>query len=147
MILGYFGDPITAREIKALTRNKQYDPNKPFTDFTITWFPDLITGLTRRGYTWSTRVYTNSQEGFRSGLADIEEALDRGSPVMVATSLYGGHTFVVSGYADAAQTIFVVGPGINAPGIRIISFKDFTEIWNSLGGGFNHRVAIFPKRR
>ena len=42
IILDYFGDAISPREIKALALNKRYVPGEEFTDFSITMFRDLI---------------------------------------------------------------------------------------------------------
>jgi hypothetical protein len=78
IILDYFGESLSPREIKALALNKPYAPGDHFTDFTITLFRDLIAGLARRGYVWRERDYTNNSRGLKRGLVEIERSRDTG---------------------------------------------------------------------
>jgi len=147
IILDYFGDSISPREIKALALNKQYAPGDDFTDFSITLFRDLIAGLARRGYDWHEKDYANNSRGFKTGLAEIERSLDAGIPVMIDTTTADGHTFVVAGYSTLKQTLFAVDPSEPSPGIRQVRFAELGGIWNSRAVGFNGRAAVFPQRR
>jgi uncharacterized protein YvpB len=143
IVLQHFGSTTTPREIKTLSRGQKYDANKEFKDFTITFFKDLISGISTLGFTWRQQSFPNTAEGAKSGIAEIKKSIDKGSPVLIDTNLYGGHTFVVSGYDEAANNLFIIDPNISAPGIRVISYKDIEEIWNSQGVGFNGRAGVF----
>jgi uncharacterized protein YvpB len=143
MVLQHFGYPATPRELKVLSRHQKYDPAKEFKDFTITMFNDLISGISTLGFTWQELTYRNSRAGAKNGLADIRKAIDGSNPVLIDTSLYGGHTFVVIGYDEAAQNLIIMDPAIADPGIRVISYKDIEEIWNSRGVGYNGRGGVF----
>ncbi len=147
IILDYFGDSISPRAIKALTRNKPYAPGDDFTDFTITYFRDLIAGLALRGYAWHEKTYGNNSRGLKQGLSEIERFLDTGVPVMIDTSITEGHTFVVAGYSIPNQTLLAVDPGEPFPGIRAVGFVELDRIWNSRAVGFNGRAAVFPQRQ
>jgi Peptidase_C39 like family len=147
IILDYFGDSISPRKIKALSLHKQYTPGDRFTDFSITFFRDLIVGLAGVGYDWNEKSYPNNHEGFERGLGEIERSLDAAVPVMIDTSHYGGHTFVVAGYSVPDRKLFIVDPGAPPPGMRAAAFKDIEHIWNSRAVGANLRGAVFPRRR
>jgi hypothetical protein len=147
-----FDDPrlfwrLSPREIKALTRKKEYKPGDSFSDFSITLFPDLISGLASRGYAWRERTYPNDDHGFRSGLMDLERSLDARIPVMIDTVLHNGHTFVVAGYSVSDGALWIVDPLAPPPGIRAVAFGELEEIWNSSATVFNGRAAVFPRRR
>jgi len=148
MVLHHTGTTISPREIKVLSSNKRQGRNQEFNDFTGTMFADLIAGLSKIGVHWEQRTYRNLKSGFRDSLQDLKAALDGGLPVLVDTSLYGGHTFAVVGYDEVQEHIITVDPAIAAPGLRVISYDDFQGIWNSRGVGFNGRGAVFtsPKR-
>jgi Peptidase_C39 like family len=147
IILDYFGDSISPREIKELSLNKPYAPGDKFTDFSITFFRDLIAGLARRGYGWHEKTYRNDGRGLRKGLSEIERSLDAGIPVMIDTTTEGGHTFVVAGYSIPNQTLLAVDPAEPFPGIREVGFAELDGIWNSSAVGFNGRAAVYPQRR
>jgi hypothetical protein len=150
MILDYFGDPISPREIKELALNKPYNPSGKLTDFSITFFHDLITGLLRRGYTWQEKDYPVNQRGFADGVADIERSLDSGLPVMIDTSPTSrgeGHTFVVAGYSVPDQLLLAIDPVRRSPGIRTVGLRELNTIWHSRAVGFNGRGAVFPQRK
>src|SRR6185437_13602712 len=129
IILDYFGDRVSPREIKELSMGRRYSPEKPFHDFTVTLFRDLVWGLQGIGYSWNTKDYPDDRNGLRRGLSDIEHSLDAGIPVMIDTtpvrehtSSVAGHTFVVSGYSVAKQVLYVVDPNLWAPGTRVVGF-------------------------
>ncbi len=143
MVLHHFGKPTSPRELKSLTRQKVYNPADEFRDFTITFFDDLIAGVSSLGFKWRIQSYTTDPKGASTGLSDIKKSIDEGNPVLIDTSLYRSHTFVVSGYDDAAEFLIVIDPNIPAPGIRLISYQIIEQIWDSRSVGFNNRAAIF----
>jgi hypothetical protein len=148
IVLQHFGQLKTPRELKVLSRRQKYDPTKRFNDFTLTMFDDLIAGISTLDINWRQQNYPNTKSGAMNGLEDIRNAIDQGSPVLIDTTLYGGHTIIVSGYNDADKNLVIIDPNIDTPGFRIISYKKIAEIWNSRGVGYNGRGAIFtsPKK-
>jgi hypothetical protein len=154
IILDYFGNEVSPRQIKELSMGREYSPDEPFNDFTITLFRDLISGLRRIGYSWKEKDYPDNLNGLRQGLAEIEHSLDDGMPVMIDTtrlnghsSAVAGHTFVVAGYSVPQQSLYVVDPNIPAPGTRVVGFKELESIWNSRSVNFDKRAAVFPQGR
>ena len=154
IILNYFGQQVSPREIKELSMGRQYFPDQPFDDFTLTLFRDLISGLHTIGYSWKEIDYPDDPKGLRQGLAAIEHSLDAGIPVMIDTTpIRGrrlpveGHTFVVAGYSVAQQALYAVDPNRPAPATRVINFQELESIWNSRSVNFDKRGAVFPQRR
>ena len=141
MVLHRFGSSATAREVKVLSRNKKYDPAAEFNDFTGTLFRDLISAVAKLGFTWRNQAYPRTEDGAKTGLGDIKRSIDQGNPVLLDTMFFGGHVLVANGYDDAAQNLIIVDSNIQAPGIRMISYKHFEEIWNS--SSFNGRACVF----
>jgi hypothetical protein len=149
MVLGFFGDQRSPRELKVLSRGRPYDPSAPFDDFSSTWFKDMVAGMRRIGYVWSVGNFSNDAAGFEKGLAAMELSLDRGNPVLVDTSFVKteGHTFVVVGVERKAAQLRIIDPDMPAPGVRIMTMKNFEAVWNSTAVGTNIRGAIFTKRK
>ncbi len=142
MILSYLGKPHPPREIKNWSRNIDYDPTRPFNDFTATFFPDLISGLARHGVNWHTHLFLNDDIGFANGVQLMLIQISHDRPVMIDTTLYGGHTFVISGFRNNGQIFVAVDPNLPAPGIREISLDYLKEIWNSTNFASNIRAMI-----
>lgn len=147
MVLAYFGDPRSPRELKTLAAGRAYEPEAPFTDYTMTWFKDMVSGMRRLGYEWEQDSFMNNSLGFANGLAKIKARLRRSEPALVDTSLWTGHTFVVVGYDDETSMLDVVDPNLSPPGRRLLGYDEFEKIWNSLPVGFNGRGAIFTSRK
>jgi uncharacterized protein YvpB len=147
MVLRYYGSSASPREIKTLSRGLPFDPSKPFNDYTMTYFKDLIQGVGRLGYTWQLRGYANTDAGVASGLSDIRQAIDRGNPVLIDTTLYGGHTFAVTGYDESNQTLYGIDPNISSDLMRVLRYSDVAKIWNSSGAGSSSRWAVFTEGR
>ena len=143
MVLAYFGFQYPPRQLKIWSRGLLYDPTRPFNDFTTTYFSDLLSGLQAHGILWTNHLFSNDDSGFANGIQQIESQLDQGLPVMVDTSLYTGHTFVVAGYDHTNGILIIRDPFIPPPGIREIKLSDFSSIWNSTRVGSNIRGAIF----
>jgi hypothetical protein len=147
IVLQHFNRQTTPRELKVLSRRQKYDPNRKFNDFTGTMFNDLIVGISTLGISWKQVNWPNTKAGAKFGLAEIRKEIDKKNPVLIDTNLYGGigHTFIVNGYDETNQLLIIMDPAIPAPGIRVISYKNVEEIWNSRGVGYNGRAAIFTR--
>lgn len=146
MVLDYFGVAVGAREIKALSRSKTYRPGDEFTDFTPTSDLDLLRALRRLGYKWPSKSYPLNESGFWRGVWDIERSLDKGLPVLIDTTLYAGHTYVVTGYSAPNQTIIVVDPASEKPGVRAVRLADLIWIWKDGDDRDGDRWAVFSSR-
>jgi len=145
MVLEYFGEIRSPYELKVLSRGQPYNPNEAFTDFTITFFRDLLTGLQAIGYTWKEATYANNSHGFDNGLKEMQGHLRKGLPVLADTSLFGGHTIAIVGFDAPKQLLYVVDSNLPPPGYRSLSYCQFEQVWHSRETGFNGRSAIFTK--
>jgi len=146
MVLGYFGDPRSPREVKSLSRGRSYNPRMPFLDFTGTWFVDMVSGLKSAGYEWTVRDFANDVSGFEVGMAAIAASLRAGNPVLVNMAQGTAHTVVVTGM-DAASSVTVVDPALPRPGLRVLRLAEFEALWNSRVAGDNRRGAVFTERK
>ena len=142
MVLAFYGDPRPPRFLKSLAAGRFYDPNVPFTDFTITSYDGIIKAVRSLGYGWVQHTYDNDDSGFHSGLILIESELRNGHPVLVDATLPSGHTFVMRGFDTDMKTLFAVDPNEPAPGEREISFDEFRTVWNENAYGNNIRSLI-----
>jgi hypothetical protein len=154
IILEYFGEQVSPRELKELSMGRRYSPDMPFNDFTITLFRDLIFGLHSIGYSWKEIDFPDNRKGLQQGLSQIEHSLDAGIPVMIDTthvrgnrSTVAGHTFVIAGYSVSAEALYVVDPTLPSPGTRVVTFQELESMWNSRSVNFDKRAAVFPQRR
>ncbi|MBC7429280.1 MAG: C39 family peptidase [Bacteriovorax sp.] len=144
MVLTYYtGNIYLPREIKLWSLGLTYNSELPFNSFTATYFNDLISGLKSHSIMWQKQLYSNNQTGYLEGIEAIKKQLDQQHPVLVDTALYTGHTFVIEGYNETKNILIIVDPFIQAPGIRVISYNDFKQIWNSTKVKSNIRAAIF----
>jgi hypothetical protein len=148
MVLAYYGDPQPPRRLKSLASGRNYDPQAPFSDYSMTRFQDLIRAVESLGYAWTEKTYPDTPEGAEIGLREIETQLSMRRPVMVDVTLpAGGHTVVVEGFDPEARTLFIVDPDAPAPGRRAIGYDQFAAIWNehAYGGQFRGLIVTRPK--
>lgn len=130
MVLAYYGQNIDQKEIKRLAEGKNLKDNDKSL-YTATLFVELVRGLKKKGINWQTKSY--EMNNFNGGLKFIIAQIKSKNPVLVDTTLYGGHTVVISGYDEKAKKIIITDPNIESPGIRILSEEEFRKIWNSKG--------------
>jgi hypothetical protein len=125
MILAYYGDKdISPRSLKQLSTPAN-------SDFDGTYLIDLINGVRSLGYNWELRVFPVDSIGFEYGFSEIRRTLDNGNPVLLSTSSPPiGHTLVMVGYDTIRKEIFLVDPGIEAPGRRTLTYTKFKDIWH-----------------
>ena len=142
MVMAFYGDPHPPREIKSLSAGRPYDPQAPFTDFTITRYDDAIRAASALGYRWEQHLFADDDQGFGEGLALIESQVRAGHPVLIDATLPEGHTFVVRGFDKQAQQLFAVDPDQPAPGERTISFDQLKGVWNERAYGNEIRAMI-----
>lgn len=147
MVLSYFGDPHSPRELKVLSRGNRFDPSARFDDFTITWYRDLDRGLRTLGYSWRAQRFPNTARGFQQGLEAMRASLRKKNPVLVDVALYGTHTFVIAGFDDAAKRVFIRDPNLPTPGLRILTYEQLESIWNGLRYDLDARPSLFTQRK
>jgi len=147
MVLSYYGDPQSPRKLKLLSRGQAYDPAEPFDDFTFTWWRDLVAGLRGLGYGWRETGFSNDERGFRAGLEAIRASLREGDPVLLDVALYKSHTFVVVGFDDERQLVYINDPNLPAPGLRRLSYEQLESIWNGLSYDVDARPALFTRNK
>ena len=139
MILAYFGETIDKRQLKSLAESHKPESQRN-TEFT--YFKDMQHGLSRLGKRWRIRTYSGTDAGFRKGLRDIRNALRKGRPVMIDVHMEDGHTFVIAGYDDLRQQVFIRDPLLGRAQARVLSYEDLRANWHNhrFGPG---RVAMF----
>jgi hypothetical protein len=143
MVLAFYGDDQPPRRLKALASGKDYRPDGPFSDFSITLYRDLVRGLALIGYDWSERNFADTPAGFDEGIEHIETELAAGRPVLVDVSPpWGGHTYVIRGFDHAARQLFIVDPNTKAPGRATITYDQFAAVWNEHAYGMNVRALM-----
>jgi len=147
IVLDYYGEAISPREIRMLSLGRKYDPSRPFNAYGRTNYPDLIIGLRSLGYYWKTKSYECTKEGFRLALQEVIESLDDRRPVLIDTGLHGGHTMVVVGYDNDKRVMFFMDPLIDAPGIRVIDYETLAKIWHSKDTGWDGRLAMYTRAK
>jgi hypothetical protein len=62
MVLTFYDDPVSPREIKSLASGRKQHPGEVFSDFSITRFSDLLRGLRTMGYAWEEVSLCNQLE-------------------------------------------------------------------------------------
>lgn len=147
MVLAYYGDPQSPRRVKALASGSDYSPGQPFTDYSITPYVALISGLERLGYQWEQVTLPQTEDGLRRGISLIEADLADGRPPLVDISVGGiGHTLVVSGFDSQRQRLAFVDPDLPEPGVSSATYQEFDAVWNEAAYGGTFRAMIRTKR-
>ncbi|WP_412551969.1 C39 family peptidase [Shimia sp. MIT910701] len=141
MILGYYGRPTSQTEIK--NRAESHKP-KDKQNWTFTYFVDLQKGLRTLGHRWDIRSFPKTNAGFNKGLAEIQRSLKKGRPVMIDVHQGPGHTFVLIGFDDAKQVVFIRDPNMPSSRARQLTYDQMRSNWHNHRFG-PHRTAVFSK--
>ena len=139
MVLKYYGIVLDQKEIKKKAVGKELSDTDDQL-FTATLFKELIRGLKSYGIFWEELDFP--MQDYRVGLTTILIELKSKRPVIIDSSLYGGHTMVVHGYLPDQGKLLIADPNIESPGIRILTESEFEMIWNS---GGNCRALVLTK--
>lgn len=132
MVIKYFGENVDPVELKMLAENHKPKDQR---NSTFTYWSDVNYALKKYGYKWQIRSYPKSNSGFRSGLRDIKRHLRKGRPVLIDVHQDEGHTFVVMGFNDEAEVVYVRDPNLSRKKSRILSYAVLKQNWH------NHRFA------
>lgn len=141
MILSYFGESHDQRRLKALAENHK----PPSQRNSFTYWSDMDHALRQIGHRWDIRTYPKTNAGFLTGLRAIQRHLRKGLPVMIEVHQDVGHTFVVVGYDDTRQIVYVRDPNLPARKSRILSYGSLQANWHNHAFG-DGRSAFFSKR-
>lgn len=145
MVLTFYNDPVSSREIKSLASGRKQHPGEVFSDFSITQFSDLLRGLRTMGYAWEEVSLSDSHADFERGISKIEESLALGRPVLVDLSIPSGHTVVIRGYNSKLGLLSIVDPSQPSPGRFDITYQQFEAVWNEHAYGHQTRGMILTK--
>ena len=140
IVLTYYGHPQEPRTLKLWSLGMEPNQQTPFIYFSITPFVNFVQGLQRHGIYWTQHSFAMTDDGYQTGLKQIEAEIDQGRPVLVDTSIGGGHTMVAIGYSQ--DKIILIDPNMEAPGVRHMPLAKFFAVWNSHGSA---RSAIFTR--
>mgnify|MGYP002083458440 FL=1 len=139
MVLRYFGesyDPVVLKRY-AEEHKPKAKRNRDFT-----YWSDMQTGLKKIQKYWRIQNYSKDVSGFEQGLGHIKHSLRAGKPVLIEVHLGPGHTFVVMGYNDDQEVVYVRDPGISASRSRMLSYGELLESWHN-HKFHNSRSALF----
>jgi hypothetical protein len=130
MVLDFYGKRIDQKDIKRHADGIDYkDDDKHL--YKAILFVKLIKGLKDFGIEWEQKYY--SMNNGNQGLDFIISEIKNNHPVLIDTTLYGGHTVVVNGYCEKKKLFIITDPNIESPGIRTIPYLTLRRIWNSKG--------------
>lgn len=130
MVLRYHGQKHDPRKLKRLA--EQHKPRAK-RNRTFTYWRDMQVALKKVGVNWHVRNYPKTSMGFERGLMAIKTSLRAGNPVLIDVHLGQGHTFVIMGYDDAKQVVYIRDPDIARRYARKISYETLRRHWH------NHR--------
>lgn len=128
MALAYLGQDVSPARLKQLAEGHKHESRR---NVWVTSWLDMQTGLKRIGARWKIKHYQNTQAGFSAGLRDIKRSLRRGRPVLIDVDLLTGHTFVVIGYNDAEQALYIRDPLLKDGRYRVLSYWTVRENWHN----------------
>lgn len=128
MVLAYYGRDYSPKYLKQLSdAHKHISQRNP----EVTSWLDMETGLKRIGERWKMRHYRNTKAGFYDGLRDIRKSLRRGRPVLIDVDLLTGHTFVIVGFNDEEQVVYVRDPLLKDGRMRVLTYWTLYQNWHN----------------
>ena len=128
MVLAYYGRELSPAQIKHVAE----DWNHPLKrNVWVTSWLDMQEGLRRIGEKWEIRHYEKTKRGFQKGLRDIKRSLRRGRPVLIDVDLLTGHTFVLVGYDDDKQIVYIRDPLLKDGRMRVLSYWTLYRDWHN----------------
>ncbi|NOD75083.1 MULTISPECIES: C39 family peptidase [unclassified Ruegeria] len=139
MVIRYYGEKANPTQLKKLAEDHK-PPNLRNVEFT--YFVDLDHALRQFGYKWKIRSFPKTSAGFNSGLKQIKKHLSKGMPVLIDVHQDDGHTFVVTGFDDNRQVVFVRDPLLPKNRSRVFSYRELSYFWHDHRFG-NSRTAVF----
>lgn len=132
MVLRYYGHDHSQSTLKQMAESHKPPGQR---NQTFTYWKDMDHALRQLGARWKIRDYRRNRQGFLRGLKDIKASLRRGRPVLIEVHQGPGHTFVVIGYDDARQMVYVRDPNLSASRARELSYATLETNWH------NHRFS------
>jgi len=126
MVLYYYGQDIDQKDIKRQVDGIMYKDNDKRMFSPIFSFEKLTKGLSYFNVSWETKSYgmTKGDEGLNFIISELKNK----RPVLIAAK---EHVVVVNGCHENNKLLLITDPGIESPGIRIISYQELKNIWHS----------------
>lgn len=128
MVLAYYGRDLSPAQVKRVAEDFKHPARR---NVWVTSWLDMQEGLRRIGETWEIRHYRKTKRGFSDGLRDIKRSLRRGRPVLIDVDLLTGHTFVIAGFDDKKQVVFIRDPLLKDGRMRVLSYWTLRENWHN----------------
>ncbi len=132
MVVRYFGGDLDPVELKKVAEGHKPESRR---NSKFTYWKDADYALRKYGYRWKIRVYPKTSSGFQSGLRDIKKSLKKGRPVLIDVHQDDGHTFVVMGFDENKEVVYIRDPNIPKRQSRVLSYAVLEQSWH------NHRFA------
>lgn len=128
MVLAFYGHDYSPAEVKRIAEGHKHPAKR--TEWVTSWL-DVQEGLRRKGERWEIRHYKNTNRGFSEGFRDIKRSLRQGRPVLVDVDLLTGHTFVLAGFDDDKQIVYIRDPLLKDGRMRVLSYWTLRENWHN----------------
>lgn len=128
MVLAYYGRDVTPARLKGLAEERKHVSQR--NQWATSWL-DMQDGLKRIGESWKIRHFPNTEAGFTEGLRQIKRSLRRGRPVLIDVDLLTGHTFVVVGYNEKDQLLYIRDPLLKDGRMRVLSYWTVRKNWHN----------------
>lgn len=141
MILRYYGE---THDPALLKRYAEEHKPKSKRNTTFTYWVDMRRALKVIGKNWTIRDYPKTERGYQRGLNDIKRSLRAKRPVMIDVHLGPGHTFVIMGFNDEKQVVYIRDPDLPKSRSRILPYSELRRSWHNHRFG-NSRSAFFSR--
>lgn len=128
MVLAYYGRELSPGQVKRVAEDWKHPANR---NVWVTSWLDMQEGLKRIGEDWEIRTYPKTTAGFWKGMREIKRSLRRGRPVLIDVDLLTGHTFVIAGYDDEKEVVFIRDPLLKDGRMRVLSYATLYRDWHN----------------
>lgn len=128
MVLAYYGRDLSPAQVKHMAEDFKHPAKR---NVWVTSWLDMQEGLRRIGEKWEIRHYKKTKRGFSEGLREIKRSLRRGRPVLIDVDLLTGHTFVLVGYDDEKQIVYIRDPLLKDGRMRVLSYWTLYQDWHN----------------
>jgi ABC-type bacteriocin/lantibiotic exporter with double-glycine peptidase domain len=128
MVLAYYGRDLSPAQVKQVAEDWKHPALR---NVWVTSWLDMQEGLKRIGEDWEIRTYPKTRAGFSKGMREIKRSLRRGRPVLIDVDLLTGHTFVVAGYDDRKEVVYIRDPLLKDGRMRVLSYATLLQDWHN----------------
>lgn len=142
MVIRYFGGNVGPDQLKKLA-----EAEKPIEERNVkfTLWNDLLPVMKTNSLDWKIKGYPKTIEGYENGLADLKASLRKDLPVLMDVHMGNGHTFVVIGFDDHQEKIYIRDPSLPGNQARVLTYDQIQRHWHNHRFG-NNRSLFFTAR-